>query len=177
MHFLKHTLHILFALLFICIASSNAYSTESCSRTATINFQEVLIDSNSTQKGEGLRFHLSKDPVSKKYLDDYQNGLKVRWSNIALGTTGSGLIIYGLMQTSNNKDRKKQLIIGGATLLAINFLVAKTMNYKNEQNLIRSIEEYNKRNLPRIYINSVNSNTQGIKSIFSNLIVGITKEF
>ena len=115
-----------------------------------INYQEVLIDTNSTQKGEGLRFHLNKDPVAKEFLDTYQSTSKIKWQNAALGTIGTGLILSSFIVNSSDKN-KKSLIVGGASLLIINFLVAKTLDFTNESNLQRAIEEYNKRNLPKIY--------------------------
>lgn len=61
---------ILSFLLFFMI--SNAVAEKTCSRVATINYQQVLVDAGSNKKGEGLRFYLEKDPISKKLLDKYQ---------------------------------------------------------------------------------------------------------
>ena len=36
-------------------------------------------------------------------------------------------------------------------MILVNFFVARTLEYNNEQNLSRAIEEYNKRNLPKIF--------------------------
>ena len=127
---------------------------------AIINYQEVLVDTNSTEKGEGLRYHLDKDPLAKKYLDLYQDTSKIRWQNAALGTIGTGLIISSFISNTNDEN-KKSLIIGGVSLLLINFMVARTLEYANEANLQNAIDEYNKRNLPKIYFlqtkNKVNS--------------------
>ena len=46
----------------------SALASESCSRTATINYQEVLVDSASSLKGEGLRPYLAKDAEALSYL-------------------------------------------------------------------------------------------------------------
>jgi hypothetical protein len=45
--------------------------------------------------------------------------------------------------------------------MIINFLVAKTMETSNEQNLRKAIEEYNKRNLPKIYYNPDQEDNRG----------------
>lgn len=128
---------------------------DTCSRVATINYQKVLIDTSSTKKGEGLRYYLNKDPVAKEYLDEYQRIGRPRWYHAAIGTVGTGLIITGLARSGSFGDSgfgsKRSLIIGGALLITINFLIIKTIEYNNERLLMRSIEEYNKRNLPRIF--------------------------
>ena len=135
------------------ILSSQSFAAETCSRVAIINFQEVLIDTNSTQKGEGLRYHLEKDTTAIKYLDLYQEGNKINLKNAILGTAGSTLILVGLMGGASS-DTKKTLYIGGISLILINFLVASTFELTNEVNLLKAVEEYNKRNLPRIYFKS-----------------------
>lgn len=136
--------------LIISMLSLSSFAQETCSRVAIINYQEVLVDTNSTQKGEGLRYHLEKDEGAKKYLDEYQNGTKIRWQNAALGTLGTTMLIGGLLN-KNDGLGKNSLAIGGVTLIVVNFLMAKTFERSNEKNLKRAIEEYNKRNLPRIY--------------------------
>lgn len=131
---------------------SDTFAVETCSRVAIINYQEVLVDTNSTEKGEGLRYHIEKDRTAKNYLEAYQEGTKIRWQNAALGTLGTSMMLGGIL-TNGNSARKQTLLIGGATIMMINFLVAKTLESSNEQNLIKAIEEYNKRNLPKIYFN------------------------
>lgn len=136
--------------------SMTTQAAETCSRVAIINYQEVLVDTNSTQKGEGLRFHLEKDATALSYLDKYQEGTQIKWHNAILGTTGTTLILTALI--SNASDNNKQsLIIGGASLILINFLVARTLEITNEANLLKAVEEYNKRNLPRIYFGPGNN--------------------
>tara|TARA_R100000656_G_scaffold32822_1_gene28320 strand:+ start:1644 stop:2120 length:477 start_codon:yes stop_codon:yes gene_type:complete len=129
--------------------STLSHASQVCSRVALVNYQEILVDTSSTQKGEGLRFYLEKDNVAKSYLDDYQEGTKIKWQNAAIGTVGTGMIIGGLF-ASDGSDAKKSLLIGGAAMILVNFFVARTLEYNNEQNLSRAIEEYNKRNLPKI---------------------------
>jgi hypothetical protein len=139
-------------LLTLAFALQNTSAVETCSRVAIINYQEVLVDTNSTEKGEGLRFHLEKDRTAKNYLESYQEGTKIRWQNAVLGTVGTSMLLGGIL-TNSDSGRKQPLLIGGATLMMINFLVARTLESSNEQNLIKAIEEYNKRNLPKIYFN------------------------
>ncbi len=142
---LKSTILIILALC------ANIYAVDTCSRLAVINYQEVLVDTNSTEKGEGLRFHLEKDPLAKSYLETYQEGTQIRWQNAVMGTLGTSLVLGGIL--TNNSGKKKTMLIGGATAIIINFLMAKTLDNANESNLIKAIEEYNKRNLPKIYFN------------------------
>jgi hypothetical protein len=140
---------LVISLIFI-VMHNPVFSAESCSRIAIINYQEVLVDTNSTQRGEGLRYHLEKDKVAKEYLDKYQEGSQIKWQNSLLGSVGTGLVLSSFLVNSNDKS-KESLLIGGATLIAINFLVAKTLASANEKNLSNAIDEYNKRNLPKIY--------------------------
>jgi hypothetical protein len=138
-------------LTLLLILSTKIAAVETCSRLAVINYQEVLVDTNSTEKGEGLRFHLEKDPLAKSYLDTYQEGTQIRWQNAAMGTLATSMMLGGIF--TNDSSKKRTMLIGGATIMIINFLVAKTLDSANESNLIKAIEEYNKRNLPKIYFN------------------------
>ena len=146
-------------LLIACTAISSTLAVDTCSRIAVINYQEVLVDTNSTEKGEGLRYHLEKDPVAKSYLDKYQEGTQIRWENAVMGTLGTGLIIGGILAQDDSTSRTPMLI-GGATMMIVNFLVARTFENSNEANLTKAIEEYNKRNLPKIYFNPGQSSSK-----------------
>lgn len=128
---------------------SLAQEDETCSRIAIVNYQEVLVDANSSQKGEGLRFYLEKDKTAESYLNAYQDGAKVKWHNAVMGTAGTGMIIAGLF-TNSTSNNKESLLIGGAAMILVNFLISKTQETANEQNLRRAVDEYNQRNLPRI---------------------------
>ena len=166
--------YFLFGLLFSLVLSSNKLSAvETCSRIAIINYQEILIDSNATEKGEGLRYHLEKDPIAKSYLETYQKNSANHWPGALLGTAGTGLLLFGFF-TSNSQDRQIYLISGGAAIL-VNFLIARTLEVTNEANLNRAIEEYNKRNLPKIYFNPEN-NLQGSTS-FPAFKIGLAKDW
>ena len=157
--------------LFSC---HNILATETCSRVAIINYQEVLVDTGSNTKGEGLRFYLQKDPNANKLLNEYQRKNKPYPLTTATSTLGSFMILGGLLQTDENTPgitNRETLIYGGLLLSSISFLVSKTMQYNNEELLERAVEQYNKRNLPRIYFSPYQDN--------NNLTIGIgvQKEF
>ena len=149
---------------------------ETCSRTAIINHQEVLVDTNSNQKGEGLRFYLEKDPKAEEYLNKYQNKNKIRWQNAVMGTAGTGMLLSGLLINSNS-NTKQTLYVSGASLILVNFLVARTLEMANEQNLLKAIEEYNKRNLPRIYFNPGDGEVRDPSSQSPSFSIGKTWSF
>ena len=151
------------------IGPMDAFSQEICSRVAIINHQEVLVDTNSTQKGEGLRYHLEKDPVARSYLDLYQKGTQIQWHSALLGTIGTGLAAAGLL--NNKSETKRTLLISGLSLILVNFLVAKTLEHENENNLTQAIKEYNKRNLPHIYFNPGKSDNRRDPSNASSVTI------
>jgi hypothetical protein len=155
---LKKIISSLFISFFIC---KSLFAIETCSRVAIINFQEVLVDSNSTAKGEGLRYYLEKDAEAKKYLDIYQNNTTRKWPNALTGTLGTGMLLAGLL--TKDSQNKSIFLSSGVSLLILNFLIAKTIEFTNEKNLNRAIDEYNKRNLPQIFFSpnvSQNLNNQ-----------------
>ncbi len=145
-----------FIITFITIwatLSPPLHAAEVCSRMAIINYQEVLVDTNSSQKGEGLRYFLSKDKKATEFLDRYQKGTAIRWQTTLLGSIGTLLFLSGLF--SSKESGKKGTYIGvGAGLIGLNIVISKTLERNNEINLIRAIEEYNKRHIPRIYFNT-----------------------
>lgn len=137
--------------IILFIFMTQAFAVETCSRVAVIDGQEVLIDTSTAEKGEGLRFYLEKDPIAKSYLDKYQKGTEMKWQSAFVGTLGTVLIVAGILTGSDSKKRTSY-ILGGSSLMAVNFLLSKTMANTNERNLDRSIEEYNKRNAPGIFL-------------------------
>jgi len=154
-------------LLFMQIAQAS----EPCSRVAKVNNQEILIDLNSNQKGEGLRNYLEKDPISSMYLEKYRKGNEFHWYDAAIGTVGAALVAAGILANLDSKQRMAT-IISGSSLIAANFLISYTLKHGNEKNLNRAIEEYNKRNNPQINIGPLSyKNTQNIvahkKIVFS----------
>ncbi len=143
---------------------------ETCSRVATINFQEILVDPNTSQKGDGLRYFLEKDPEALKYLDEYQKGTQISWRNAVLGSLGTGFL-FSTLFVSDSQD-KKIYLASGATLILLNFLVSRTLEVSNEQNLNKAIEEYNKRNLPKIFF-TPQASSDTLK--LDNFMVGLAK--
>ena len=146
---------ILITLLILSIYSFVAISAETCSRLATVNFQEVLVDSSTSKKGEGLRFYLDKDPIAKSILNKYQDRNKASFTSAALSTIGSSMISAGLLGVNTGREeaifQRDNLVIGGLMVIALNYLTTVTIQYNNEALLERSVEQYNKRNTPTIY--------------------------
>jgi len=161
-----------FLVILFILTMTPAFAVETCSRIAIINYQEVLVDSNTSQKGEGLRYHLEKDAVAKQYLDTYQKNSGIRWPSAVLGTAGTGLLLFGFFN-SDSENRRLYIISGTATIL-VNFLVARTLEVTNESNLNRAVEEYNKRNLPKIFFNP--EGTQSYMD-FSKIKIGLMQQW
>lgn len=161
-----------FLVILFIFNSVAASAVETCSRIAIINYQEVLVDSNTSQKGEGLRYHLEKDPIAKQYLDTYQKNSGIRWPSAVLGTAGTGLLLFGFFN-SDSENRRLYILSGTATIL-VNFLVARTLEVTNENNLNRAIEEYNKRNLPKIFFNPEGTQSQ---MDFSKVKIGLMQQW
>lgn len=142
-------------LLFIFAYQSFAAPDPECNRTATINYQEVLVDVSTSYRGEGLRYYLEKDETAKKLLDEYQENNRPTWKSAAMSTLGTAMILGGFLRGDSKGGEsltsRNVLIFGGATLIAVSYLISKTNQYNNEYLLNRAVEEYNKRNTPRIY--------------------------
>jgi len=138
-------------IILFLIFSHQAFAIDTCSRVAVIDGQEVLVDTSTAEKGEGLRFYLEKDPVAKNFLNKYQANNQMKWQSAAIGTAGTLLILAGILTGSSSKKRTTYLI-SGSSLMAVNFFFSKTIENSNEKNLKRSIEEYNKRNSPSIFL-------------------------
>lgn len=132
------------------------WAEETCSRVATINYQEVLVDVSSYNRGEGLRYYLQKDQVAKELLDEYQVNNRPTWKNAATSTLGTAMILAGLLRTNDGENEtltgRNFLVFGGITLIGVSYLITKTNQYNNEYLLLKSVEEYNKRNTPRIIL-------------------------
>jgi hypothetical protein len=150
-------------------------AAEICSRVATINYQEILVDVSNNRKGEGLRYYLEKDPISKELLDDYQRKSRNSWKSAALSTLGSGMLLAGVLRTNEGDNEtltgRGSLLAGGVLFIAVSYLISKTNEHSNEALLTRSVEEYNKRNTPRIFF----SPTDPGKG--PGLGIGVGKEF
>ncbi len=139
---------LLYFALHICLLA-NAWGAPDCSRSARIQYHLVPVDSSSGKKGEGLRPYLEKDPRALAYLEKYQAGVPSAWQYAATGTIGTGLVLTGLL-ADFKQNTERAFIVGGISLILINFLVAKTLENANESNLYRAIDHYNEDNLPRI---------------------------
>ena len=161
-----------FLLIFLSISVS---AVETCSRTAIINYQEVLVDANTSEKGEGLRYHLEKDPVALQFLNTYQKNSSRTWPSAVLGTAGTGLLLFGFFN-SNTEDRRTY-IIAGVTTYIVNFLVARTLEITNEENLNKAVEEYNKRNLPKIFFYPENPEDSQSQIDFSKMRLGLMQQW
>lgn len=162
----------IFLFLMLILCSFKVSAIETCSRIAIINYQEVLVDANTSEKGEGLRYHLEKDPVALEYLNTYQKNSAIKWPSAVLGTAGTGLLLYGFFN-SDSEDRRLYIISGTATIL-VNFLIARTLEVTNESNLNKAIEEYNKRNLPKIFFNPEGTQSQ---INFSDFKLGLVQQW
>ena len=153
---------ILSILLFIV---SPVSGLQMCSRVALIKYQEILVDTNSSQKGEGLRYYLEKSPKAKYYLDTYQSQGQTKWQSAALGTVGTGLLLAGVFKPGDesyaSKKEKRGLVMAGAFIIAMNFFVVSMLSEHNEKNLQKAIEEYNKNNLPRIDFDPLSMHHKG----------------
>lgn len=150
---------VLSTLLTLMIALPT-YGDSTCSRVATINYQEVLVDAGTGKMGEGLRFYLEKDPDSLALLNEYQERNKPTTLSAGASTLGSLMILGGVLQSGNDSfiGNKKTLISGGAILVALSYLMSKTVKRNNERYLNLAIDQYNKRNSPRIYFSPVRDN-------------------
>lgn len=167
---LKLTLLILFTL------GGGAYAAETCSRVATINYQDVLVDVSSNNRGEGLRYYLEKDRIAKDLLDEYQEENRPSWKTAALSTAGTAMIAVGLLRTGSGESEsytsRDALLVGGVSAIAVSYLISRTNQYKNEYLLQQSVDEYNKRNTPKIFLTPL-----GTKKENMGMGVGIGQEF
>lgn len=151
--------------------------TETCGRIAEVNYQNILVDTSSSLRGEGLRPYLNKDPKALEYLNTYQENSKPGLRSSLLGTLGVTFAILSF--TTNNEHsapyNRKVLLTTGLSLILVNFIFNKAVQAQNEKNLQLSINEYNQRNSPKIYFgpaleNENNSKPEGFE-------LGVSKEF
>jgi hypothetical protein len=137
------------------LISTQLWAAETCSRVATINYQEVLVDVSTSNRGEGLRYYLEKDQIAKELLDEYRDNNRPTWKSAAMSTIGSAMILAGLLRTNSGENEtltsRNFLFVGGATLIGVSYLISKTNQVNNEYLLVKSVEEYNKRNTPKIF--------------------------
>lgn len=150
-------------LLFLTIlfTLNHAKSQEICSRVATINYQSVIVDTSSNKKGEGLRFYLQKDSEALALLDEYQQKSKPSALSTTISTAGSVFILAGLASSKRNSTssylNRNNLIYGGLFLVGISYLTTKNIQSNNEVILKKAIDQYNKRNTPKIFFNPIDT--------------------
>lgn len=175
---------IKYFLLISLFLQNLSYAEEICSRTAIINYQKVLVDTSSNGKGEGLRYYLEKDTISEKHLNDYRRGNQDMTVNAILGTTAIGLFLAGLVSTNSADDKtfgKKELLMStGLGLFITNFVVYRFLEKSNELHLQKAVDEYNNRNLPRIYFSPFQKgSSEGRNPSSGNwgLFGGLSQEF
>jgi hypothetical protein len=164
----------LLLLISTILASFSAFAVDTCSRVAVINYQEVLVDAGSGKMGEGLRFYLEKDPVSKELLDEYQKKNTPTILSASASTAGSLLILASLSQTSEEEgiQNKNTLLYTGAALVALSYLTSKTVKFSNEKILKSAVDHYNKRNSPHIYFSPYKDHNNS-----SGLGIGLQQDF
>jgi hypothetical protein len=167
-------LKIVYTIIFLLLYTYQISAAEVCSRIATINYQDVLVDVNSSQKGEGLRFFLAKDKKAIQFLNKYQQGTKIKWQSTLLGSIGTILFLTGLFKNSSNSNKTTYMGVG-AGLISLNIIISKTLEKNNEINLIRAIEEYNKRNIPRIYFGTPYQNSYNYRT--PQFLITFTRNF
>lgn len=162
-------------LLLSTLFTLTLWADETCSRVAVINYQKVLVDVSRNNRGEGLRYYLEKDRVSKELLDEYQDNNRSSWKSAAVTTTGTVMLLAGLLRTSEGANEtftsRKFLMFGGAAFIAVGYFLSKATEYNNEYLLSQSVEEYNKRNTPKIFFSPTDPKN-GI-----GLGVGVGQEF
>jgi hypothetical protein len=72
---------------------------------------------------------------------------------------------------NENLTSRSFLLFGGLSLIGVSYLISKTNQYNNEYLLLRSVEEYNKRNTPQIFFAPTHvDNSLGLG-------VGVAQEF
>lgn len=76
-----------------------------------------MVDVSSNNRGEGLRYYLERDPVSKQLLDEYQENNRPTWKSAALSTLGTGMILGGFLR-SNEGERKPSPVVTPLSLEA-----------------------------------------------------------
>ncbi len=124
----------------------------SCNRIAYVNYQKILVDSSSTIKGDGLKYLLDKDPIAKSYLETYQQNTLPSWKTAFINTFGVALAAVGIFTNGDSGITHRNVLVGaGLSVIGINYFISRNKYKKNEENLMMSIREYNKRNTPKIY--------------------------
>lgn len=138
-----------------------------------MNYQKIIVDTSSRNKGEGLRFYLSKDAKALSYLDEYQEKNKATGTSTFFNSLGGTVVLSGLVYSSftDDKNKSNSLIYAGLAIVGLNFFYTRIKQYNSEPYLEKAIREYNKRNTPKIFFSPTISAGQ------TGLGVGAYQEF
>ena len=139
-------------LAFVVFSENALASRRACERVGIVNHQEIPLETMSGSKGEGLRSYLEKDKEALHYFNLYQERNQIQPFNTVLGIVGPGLLLTGVILESGVKE-KETFLTWGAVLVVTNFLVTRTIQGVGETYLEKAVEEYNKRNFPKIDLN------------------------
>ena len=87
-------------------------------------------------------------------FDEYQEKSKPTILGASASTLGSLLILSGLIKTGENENsaNTNRFLLAGSALIATSYLISKTIQFQNEKILEKAVNEYNKRNDPKILI-------------------------
>ena len=165
----------LLILLILLNYSVTSSANEGCNRIAIVNYKEVSVDSGSNDKGEGLRFYLERDKDALELLNHYQENAKPSEISTTASTIGSSMILLGILRPNDGGEglsNRNSLVFGGLFLASMSFIITKTLQYNNETILQSAIEQYNKRNTPRIYFSPFKNDNTGF-----GIGIGVTEEF
>lgn len=145
-------LNLFLAFSLVMLPTCNLFAQDSCGRVATINYQDIFIDSSSTKKGEGLRNFLAQSPESLALLNEYQENTRPNYWIAGSSTAGFMLIILGLMSTRKTGTyySKQSLMTTGVVVMALSLVTSQTLKRQNEDRLMESIEIYNSTGGPQI---------------------------
>lgn len=161
-------------IVILLLLPSFGLASESCNRIAVVNYREIPVDTGNTP-GEGLRYFLEKDPVSEELLNQYQEEMQQpKWSTI-MSSTGSFMLLGSLLQTNDKAEgvqNKNTLLFGGALLVTLSFILTKTLQYNAQETLQNAVDQYNKRNSPRIYFSPYGRNNER-----PGVTIGVQQEF
>ncbi|MDH4467643.1 MAG: hypothetical protein QE271_06250 [Bacteriovoracaceae bacterium] len=140
------------AILFTYSLYSSAQ--DSCSRIATVNYQDIFIDSSSSKKGEGLRNYLSQNAESLSLLNTYQENTVPNYWISGASTAGLLMVILGMASSrdSGTYYSKQTLMSTGLVVIAVSLITSQALKAKNEDRLMKSIDIYNSNNDPKILL-------------------------
>lgn len=123
-----------------------------CERVVSVNGKKLKLDPISTQKGDGIRSVLEKDPFALKLLDEYQGSSHSNIVPYVLGTPG--LLLMGWRLGAQENLGRDTLFWSGVGLLVGGYVWGRVSEAVNESKLKKAIRHYNaeaeKKNYPLI---------------------------